>query len=212
MAKFILEIHDRINFAIKKGLTGYIPPDKIVTEIHAESMNNWRKWIKQFEETQEISLYLDKLKGQNNVTLTSGSSPLSALPVDPYITAVAVTASNKQVDPVDIGRWHERQNHPLAAPTADYPVYRLQNNTIFVLPTTITQVTIYHIKKPTRPVFAFTLSGDRYVYDDDNSVDFEWPEILFDELMNRVLSNLGINMRDLDLLRHSLQEKTMEGR
>jgi hypothetical protein len=73
-------------------------------------------------------------------------------------------------------------------------------------------VTVTYIATPVKPVYAYTLSGEDYIYDDVNSVDIEFPDVLHDDIMNRVLSNLGIAMRDGQLTQFSDQQKAMENR
>jgi hypothetical protein len=211
MAKFIKSVHDRINFAIKKGLTGYIPPAKIDEEVHAESMNLWKKYIDEFERTQKISMYLKNFQaGVETVALTSGSG-LMAVERD-YITRVT-TSDDKKVEIIEQGSWDDRINNPVKVPTTEYPVCMIYGSfAIQVRPTTVSQVKIWSLAKPTRPVYAYTVSGTRYVYDDANSVDIGWSEELYDEIMNRVLANIGLNMRELVLMQASQQEKMQEGK
>lgn len=209
MAKLVKTIHDRINFAIKKGLTGYISPDKIDTEINTESMNLWLKYEPMFERDATIAAFLDPFKRSESVTITAGEGTMTAAYTRP--TGVFDSAG-KKIEIVDIAMWGDRINHPLKTPSTDYPVCRFENRKIIIRPTTITPVTVHYLKYPTKVVYAYTLVGTRYVYDDTNSVDTEWPEILHDQITERVLANLGINMRETVLVQYSQQEKQQEGK
>lgn len=209
MAKLVKIIHDRVNFAIKKGLTGYVSPDKIDTEINTESMNLWLKYTPQFEKDADIAAILDPFKRTETCTLTSGEFTMTAAYTRP--TGV-FTSAGKKIDIVDIAMWGDRANHPLKAPTADYPACRFENRKIIVLPNTLTSAIVHYLKYPTKVVYAYTVVGTRYVYDDTNSVDCEWPEVVHDMIMNRVLANLGINMRELMGIQYSQNEKAQEGK
>jgi hypothetical protein len=65
---------------------------------------------------------------------------------------------------------------------------------------------------PIRPVYAYTVSGDDYIYNDSGSTDIEFDPLWHDTIVNRVLANLGINSRDLQVLGYSDKEKATEER
>lgn len=209
MSKFILSIHNRVNFAIKKGLTGYISPDKIDTEVNTESYNLWRKYAALYERDADITAIMDQFRRQEAATLVSGEFTMTAA----YQRPVGVVDSaGKKIEIVDIAHWPDRLNHPLKAPNTNYPACTFENKKIIVRPTTIKSAVIYYLKYPEKYVYAFSTVGSRYVYDDSTSADAEWPEIIHDDLMLRVLSNLGINMRELMVLQYSQAEKAQEGK
>lgn len=209
MPKFIKTIHDRISFATKKGLTGYHSPEQIDTEVNAESFNLWMKYTPQFEKDATIAAILDPFKAPETVTITAGQGTMVAA----FQRPTGVTDSNGiKIDIVDIGMWADRINHPLKTPSTSYPVCRFENKKIIVRPTSITQAIVYYLKHPTLAVFAYTLAGTRYVYDDANSIDFDWPVQVHDQITERVLANLGINMRELQLVQYSNTEFQKEGR
>jgi len=310
MAKFISSIHDRINFAVKKGLSGYFPPQKITDEVHANSLDLWGEYIKEFEKTRVMDAYLRVFQNQEivklnnglanyvaqdyiyymeginptgftNTVLINGNSyvagstdiPLAAAGYDigfqhwivlnttsyatpltvtikvdgvqiytgtitnaqvivPYLFTgqktltvivvgsatltlslwkIATTSNNTEITWLDNTKYLYRVNHPVKAPTATYPVASNFGQQLTVLPAaTFNYAVISFLKKPTKPVYAFTTSGDRYIYDDANSIDFEWHEKLHPVIMERTLSNLGINMRSEAMLAFSNQQRQIE--
>lgn len=209
MPKFIKNIHDRVNFATKKGLTGYHSPTQIDSEVNAESFNLWLKYTAMFEKDSDVAAALDPFKRTESVVITAGEGTMTTAFQRP--TGV-VDASGKKIDIVDIGMWADRVNHPLKAPNTDYPVCRFENRKIIIRPTSIAQATVYYLKHPTLAVYAYTLAGTRYVYDDTNSIDFDWPAQVHDQITERVLANLGINMREMQLIQYSNTEFQKEGR
>lgn len=209
MAKFIKSIHDRINFAIKKGLTGYLSPSTIDAEIQAESLNLWKKYSKLYEIDADVTAIMDVFRRSEAVTLTAGLGTMTAA----YQRPVGVTGpSGQKIDIVDVAFWPDRINHPLKTPSTDYPVCLFENRQIIVRPTTLASCDVRYLKYPTAPVYAYSQVGTRYVYDDAASTDLEWPSIVHDDLMIRVLSNLGINMRESLMVQYSEQQKAQEGR
>lgn len=209
MAKFIKSIHDRINFAIKKGLTGYISPSNIDAEVHAESLNLWKKYSALYEKDSDITAIMDVFRRPESVTLTAGVGTMSAA----YQRPVGVfDSTGKKIEVVDVAMWADRINHPLKTPSTDYPVAMFENRQINVRPTSLTSCIVRYLKYPTAPVYAFSVVGTRYVYNDAASTDIEWPEIVHDDIMLRVLSNLGINMREPVMMQYSQMEKAQEGK
>jgi len=305
MAKFISDLVNRVNFATKKGLSGYHSPDKIVTELHAESLNLWREYIKLFEKIRVMDTYLRVfqqqeivqmynglanyssqdyiylMEGFNNPTITklidAGSYAVGSVDIAlngydngfshwivintvtyaapatvtlkldgvqiftgtvtnaqmiiPYtftsqktLTVVVAgagitlslwkitpTSNNTEILWIDNQKYLYRANHPVKTPTATYPIASNFSQQLTVLPANaFTYVGISSLKRPTKPVYAFTQSGDRYIYDDANSIDTEWSEELYDVLMERTLANLGINMRSAELVQYSNQQRQLE--
>lgn len=211
MAKFIKTIVDRLGVLNRKGLTPYYSPLQIADEVHAASLDIWKKYIKDFEATQLISVYLEPLRGKETVSLTSGAGTLVASK-GVYKTAVMIPTTDVKVEEVLVGQWSDRANHSVKVPSETYPICRIDFGDIVVRPTSLTSVDVHFIKKPTKPVYAFTQSADDYVYDDANSVDFEWNEVLHPDIIDRVLGQLGLSQREGQMVQYSNIEKQTEGK
>jgi hypothetical protein len=209
--KFIKTIVDRVNFLNAKGLGKYYSPDQIVQEVHTESLNIWKKYVQEFERTQIISVFLEPLRGKQTVALTAGAGTLVAAKGQ-YKTAVMIPTTDVKVTQTDVGHWSDAVNDSVRVPSAIYPICRIDNADIIVRPTTIASVDVHYIKKPTRPVYSFNMVDDDYVYDDSSSVDFEWNEELHDDIMNRVLGNLGFTQREAAAVQYSNMEMQKENK
>lgn len=209
MAKNIFNIHARIQGALKKGIGSYFTPDRVDAEIHSESMNLWKKYVAMYEKDADITAIMDVFRRTENVSLISGLGTMTAA----FQRPVSVADSNGvKIDIVDIGMWYDRLNNPLKAPTTTYPACTFENRTITVRPASLTSCVVKYLKYPTAPVYAFTQVGTRYVYDDANSVALEFPEILHDDIVNRVLANLGLTNREPQVIQYSNLEMQKEGR
>lgn len=211
MAKLIKTIHDRVNLAIKKGLTGYFSPTQIDNEVYAEILNIWKKYVDQFERTRIIHTYLDPFIKTEDATPNGVTGIIALVNAYHYPVAIRIKANGKTVTEVDQGRWDKFINHPIEVPTAAYPICKFESKTLMARPVDIGELTISYIKKPIRPLYAYDDVDDRYVYNDTNSIDVEFDEILHDDITNRVLKNLGIPMREEFLIRVSEQDKAQEG-
>jgi len=88
---------------------------------------------------------------------------------------------------------------PLTRPTTNFPAYLWQNEQIIIYPQTINNVndiTISYIKRPDDVVWAYTQSGNAYVYNAALSV---WPELDSTEQVNfilKILIYMGIIIND----------------
>jgi hypothetical protein len=213
MAKFIKTISDRINFAIKKGLTGYVSPTKLMEEVHAESMNLWKKYVDEFERTTKMNLFLspfEKIEAVTGLTGSASEGSLDTVNAYRYPTSVSL-AGNIDVPVLTQAEYNNRYNHPTKFPDATHPICKFVGKKIYVAPKS--DVTIYYLSKPVKPVYATTVvPGDQYAYDDANSTDIEWDETLHDDIMNRVLANLGLAMREGQVVQFSQTEKVQEGK
>jgi len=211
MAKFIKTVVDRCNFASKKGLSGYFSPERICAELHAESMNTWRSYIKEFEKTQVMDTYTRPFQFKEEVTLTDGVGTIVSKDYLYYFEGYVSATETTEIKIVDDRKFLYRKNHPVKTPTIKYPVGNTFNQVLTVLPiTAFPKAIISFLKKPTLPVYAYTLTGDRYLYDDANSVDWEWHDSLGDLIVDKALANLGISIRNLEMQQFSKEQRILD--
>lgn len=210
MAKLIQTLYSRVNFAIKKGLSGSVSPDKIDQEANAEVNNLWLKYIDSYGKTQKINLFFNPFERIEAVTGLTGTTEGTKTVVNchKYPVEVVTASGNLLVTKLTIGEYNDRFNHPNKPPTANYPICKFVGTTMFVAPNVDVKVT--YIATPVDLKFAYTLSGDDYIYDDVNSVDIEFDKVWHDHIVNRVLANIGINMREPQVIQYSQQEKVEE--
>lgn len=210
MAKFIKTIVDRINLLNRKGLCPYYSPDQICDEVHAASLNLWKKYVAEFERTQLISVFLEVFRIDEDVTITGGGGFLTAT-AGMYKTGIFLP-NGLPVTQLDISHWGSAIKDSVRVPDEMNPICRMYNDRIVVRPTTITAVAVVAIKRPLKPVYSYSVVSDDYVYNDDTSIDIEWPEEIHDEIVDRVMASLGISQREGALAQYSNMEKSTEGR
>lgn len=93
--------------------------------------------------------------------------------------------------------WINKQKSSAYPVTEEKPIARIYGRTLEVLPKTITPI-IYYLKLPIKGVWAYTVSGDTYstIFDESNSTDIDFPEIAHNEIVEKVMSLLGVPLRD----------------
>jgi hypothetical protein len=96
----------------------------------------------------------------------------------------------------------------IVEPTMRYPYLAFYNDHMKVYPKEIDYVILTYLKKPEEPVWAYTPDANgRPVYDDTASVNIDAPEEALNEIAFRVLSFLGMNIREPQLIQYSEQLK-----
>lgn len=216
----INDIHSIINFATDKGVTGYHKPEDIDNEIHAVSTDLWQKFFDQYAITKKISSYMSPFEVVDIDLVVSTLGKVVMIKEIVHPTLVLDSITSKEIHIRERYQWGKEINDPIAFPTTDYPICLFADKTdnkfnVEVLPVEIEKVTIYGLKKPAKPVWTYTIGSDgRRVFDatatnpDGGTYqDIEWSELLFNDIRNRVLKVMGINLRESHITQFAEQMK-----
>jgi hypothetical protein len=208
MAKKIKEIHDQVNLLTAKGRTGYHTPKEIDIAVYMASKILYNEMYRFYEETDEISDSMSVfLSNPTLLTLTSGDAQVP----DDFVHEVGyISANGKQVKRVTHAQLAKKLQSALTPVTVDYPVCVFYSTFIRFYPTTLTNVYMTYLKKPVEPLYAFTVSSGRPVYDDDNSIDVEWGQDDITKLTNKTLEILAQNLSDPALLQYAKEKDIKE--
>lgn len=111
--------------------------------------------------------------------------------------------------PVEILREAEfssREGNYTKGPTTSNPIGVIRSDGIHIRPVSITLVDFSYYRWPVDPVFAYVL-GDGYItYDVANSTEFEWPKDEHYTLTKMILSFVGINLREDQVISYAEQK------
>ena len=137
------------------------------------------------------------------------------LPSDQVNSVNVKYPTGQEVRVIEDAFWNNRVTRKLAGPDM-LPIARFEDAglgtiRIEVVPHTIASINLFYFTKVIKPVYAYTISGTRYVYDDNNSVDVEWSAQLFPELRSKTLESLGINLREQQVIQYTEMMKAQEG-
>ncbi len=121
-----------------------------------------------------------------------------------------VTSLPRPVEILRESQMAERRGNYTKQPTTKDPCGVMRLDGIHIYPTTITAVNFYYFRFPTDPVFAYTLGDGFITYDSANSVEFEWPEDEHMTLVKMMLSYIGVNLREADIVNYS-EKRLKEG-
>ncbi len=197
-----------------KGLA--VSPDAFTDYLKVENLALFNEYCKGIEVSQKVSDALRVFKTSSTRTLTTGS--VSAPSDYAHLTAMHVGGDTILIDQVTDEEWVFRQDDELTQPTASYPIGRLADTNIYVLPNTITSITVLYIRNPTEPYFdyytdanykvQYLTAGQVYalqtseVYRDGTSsgsvtsisVELEWEDLDKIKILHRILTKFGISM------------------
>ena len=158
---------------------------------------NERQRINQFSEVATIT------KVGNTFTLPEN---LYFLEDDGIISTVSSLGTsgltNKVIEEVERNQMNYLAISEAAA-TEQFPIYERYSDNIVVLPDTITEIQIKYLRTPSQPNWTyFELSNGDPVFNPANPSyqDFELHESEFSNIVLRMLSHFGLNLREGDVI------------
>ena len=109
-----------------------------------------------------------------------------------------VIYNNREVQRIQKYEVYTTNESPLTAPTAFYPVYTYENRVIELYPTLIGSVTLNFLKFPTDVKWGFIIDNElgNYIYEPNNSQDFEIHKSDQPLLIDKILGYAGVMSRD----------------
>lgn len=104
------------------------------------------------------------------------------------------------VDLIGDAEYANRMASLVSPPTKQRPI-AVEYSTYYQLyPYNVGVVQLVYISDPADPVWAYTTSGGFQVYDSGNSVQFELPEQLRNDLVYKICEYMGVSVRQQDLV------------
>ena len=104
-------------------------------------------------------------------------------------------------------------NNPLIAPTKTYPIYLLEEQKLYLYPSTITSdINVSYLRKPADVTWNFTIpSGQNYYqYNPTNSVNFELSKTEQANIVLKILLYSGVVIRDPSIVNVAAQQVQQE--
>lgn len=103
-----------------------------------------------------------------------------------------------------------RLSSPVVKPSKEYPICSMYGPYIQFYPSNLAVVKLSYLRKPVKPIWAFTIVDGRELYDSANSVQLEFPEDVQNEICVRILSYFGISIRETDVTQYA-ETKASQG-
>ena len=228
----INDLYRFVQFISNKEQSGYIKPsefnmavDRAQMQLFMERYNNPAEYQPgrpiprvSYQQTQKISDDLRPFIKRSIKSLASGKLlwsslndyvQISSLRVDYIHTnncgeTVTMKKSVKVVDDAELSKYLDSS---ILKPTEKYPIAAIYNGYLQLHPDTIGKLEITYLSRPHRPAdgefWKFNAPNDIPVYDEPTSTNLAWSDELFNEIAIRVLSFIGINLRETTLSQYS---------
>jgi len=162
-----------------------------------------------YEVTQKVKDDLRWLKSIKTITVNSDG--LMVIPSDyVYMTAIEYdkidntcdgqpTVQTKGVEIVADDKWATRIGNAIKVPNHNFPVCNFMDKTyIQYRPKNLQRVRFVYLRELPTPVWGYTIdpASDVPLYDAGSSTDIDMPEILLNDIARIMLSYIGINLRE----------------
>jgi len=150
---------------------------------------------------------IDLFAESSTKTITNG---VFSAPTDLYRTIQVVKADRlTEIEKIKKSEYVYLGSSKLTQPSSDFPIYYFDNQEFNVLPNTLTSCVIDYIRRPLDPAWVFTTgSSGQYVYDSNNSQDFEIHESDETDLVLKILAYAGVVIKDPTVIQVAQQQET----
>lgn len=197
--------------ANKSGFNGNISPDDFNLLFPRAEIRYFNAEYAQYAKTQKISDSLSKFMS-DPIAITIDNAGKYTFPND-MLHVDAITAFYQGVQypvvKVEKDRVGTHTSSQVEPPTAQFPIYTQYKSFLQFYPVNLANASLVYLKKPTATFWNYTLVNNRPVYNPTGSIDPLWSDVDIDNIIYKVLLDLGINFKDGDLMQFSqLEQKT----
>jgi len=227
MAVSIDTVYQRVLAILNKEQRGYLTPQEFNLFANQAQMDIFEQYfydIEQFgllhgndtEYSDMLNILNEKISlFEKTVNLTySSSTNYWSLPSDLYRLGTIIYGGN-EVERVNKNEYLYITSSPIAAPTADFPIYTKDINGIKAYGPTeiddsVKSLKCNYIKKPTKVEWKYQIVYGEALYDATYSVNFELHPSEEVELVTKILALAGVLVRDLSIYQLATQEDAMD--
>ena len=207
---------------INKDNNGYITPEEFnlfakqaQLEIFEQYFYDYTNWVNKrnarlandgYSDIQkQISENLDTFSVQSALTYNSGAGAFAA-PSDSYFVNVLLYG-NKEVEYVAHTKIMNLISSNLTTPTTSYPAYYEKDHLYYVYPQSIqSNVSALYVRYPLDPKWTYTVVSGSPVFNQSapDYQDFELPQSAQNDVVFKILSYAGVNIRENDVVQFAM--------
>jgi len=132
-----------------------------------------------------------------------------------YLYFLGARFNDREVEMLDHGDLTRRRNSELNPPSGEFPCGVIQSGGIRIFntggPSVGGLLRLTYISEPTAPNWAFTIVNNVEIYNASSSTNFVLPESTHKELAHRILSYIGVSLREQNIVEYgttTVVEKT----
>lgn len=207
-------IYSMVKFIANKNQSGYISPTEFNNAFN-------------LAQTQYFHQLVEDIQGwdanRKRIRLPMGNAQQAIQKVEPFIVSAsyAIPGNGYFAYPVDLANvlairvsgnaervWrveHDRLASHISSvidPPIQSPIYVELAGAYQFYPSTISQINMDYLRQPPDALWAFTLSSNRPVYDQANSVQPLWRDTEITDIIIRVLFMFGISIQATQLVQY----------
>ena len=225
----LFEIFSLIEYIGNKDFSGnVIPPDRFNQLIKVVSIEHFREKYglpEEYQPGRPIPAEFADITIKNTDDLKAFKMPLFGRAVangilgypgdyahrDTFVYNFSKTINSVATifpRPIEVLREAEfasRNGNYTKRPTTYNPICVLRSDGVHIRPITITSVDMFYYRFPVDPVFLYD-EADGYITDKVGSVQFEFPKDEGYTLTKKILSLVGINLREDQLIQYAEQK------
>lgn len=212
MAINVNQVYKAVLVVLQQEKRGVLTPtefNKIATQAQQEIFTEYFDELNQLLRQPQTSLaYADRyalldekisLFKRNEVVNFNAGTTIIDVPTNVQELGTVIY-NNREVQRIQEYEVYTTNESPLTAPTEFYPVYKYENKKLTLYPLTLTGtgVTLNFLKYPDNVKWGFTIDNElgNYIYNSNNSVDFELHQSDQPLLIDKILGYAGVMTRD----------------
>jgi hypothetical protein len=225
MAVSIDTVYQRVLAILNKEQRGYLTPQEFNLFANQAQMDIFEQYfydIEQFgmlhgndtEYSDMLNILNEKISLFEKTVVLTYSNNYWILPSDLYRLGTIIYSGN-EVERVNKNEYLYITSSPIAAPTAEFPIYTKDINGIKAygpneIDNSVKSLNCNYIKKPTKVEWKYQMVYGEALYDATYSVNFELHPSEEVELVMKILSLAGVLVRDLSVYQLAAQEDAMD--
>ena len=217
-------------YLVRKNNSGYLSPDNFNLIINRASRTIFVKRVGNphdyqvgspiprigFQITQKITEDLKRFQANGDLILsaqgrvTYPSNLAYTIPGIYYLTSKHGKPKYVPVEIVDKDKEGYRLSSSIVYPTKLNPIAIFESTYLQVHPVGISTIKFPYLRYPVDALWAYTVVNGRPVFNQTNSIDLEWEDMVINDIIMQALKSIGISIKDADVLGFA-QNESMQG-
>lgn len=216
------KVHKAVEYWVNRNQNGGMPnPSEFNNLCYISQINVINRHVAKKDGVEAYTWSADEIAAIKKTTTATPSTYAVTRPTDlmylltieyPYTESIdgVVITKHKQVDMIREGELNRRINSAITYPTKEYPMGKWTNTGYDIYPE-LESVRINYVRMPEKPIWGSTTNArGREVFDEASSTDFELPESMVHELALEILSQMGLNVREAEVVQYANTLKSTE--